>query len=1170
MSDEPNSDAEGREPESDGPPEKSPAQGDAPAKRDAPAEREHPGKPAGPAANPAPKRTARGAKPGPRTPAPTPAPGGRPNAGDSSGSGTPGDRPTPAEGASAEDASAEGTSDGEASDKGTPSSGASGSRASGSRESGSRASRSGDTSGDESASGEGGAVGGARPDGAVSDSGVPHGEASGAGEAPGKSRIPMTSSTPGKSRIPTTSSTPGKSRIPTTSSTPATSGPAEDEASDGAAEDDDAHSADPGTSPGTGTGGHGPRGRSGPPEGTTAAHPRPGAESSAAESDAAENKAPEGNTPENGAAGSAAPESGATRAIRTTSWGAAAAAAEAGGAATGGPAGGGDSATGGDTAAGTAAVGPASPAETAIMGQAAAGSGGPGAPGGSGGPDGPGAAQTPPAASDEAGMMEKKGKKEKGKKGREKRRRTGWRRLLPTWRMVLGGLLLIVLLISGALVAGYLLVSIPAPNEAAAAQTNVYLYADGSQIARDGDINRESVPLSKVPKETQHAVLAAEDRDFYHESAVDPQAMARAGWNMLTGGGRQSGSTITQQYVKNYYLSQDQTVTRKAKEFFIALKLDNEVSKNEILQGYLNTSYFGRNAYGIQSAAHAYYGKEVKELTTEESAYLAALVNSPNAYDTRAHPENKKRALARWNYVLDGMVEEGWLKKSDRKGMEFPEPDEPKPARNMSGERGYLVEAVKNYLINNKIIDEQRLRAGGFRITTTFQPKKQKAMRDAVDDKLMSKLDKKNRKIDKYVRAGGASVDPKTGEVVAMYGGIGATKQWTNAATNREYQVGSTFKPFVFTSAVQNKSTTQDGRPIKLNTVYDGTNKREVVSDGQGTDYAPANEDDRSYGQIPVTTAMDKSVNSVFAQMGIDVGPKKVKQTAIDLGLPKTTPNLTEDGSIALGVAAASPLDMAEAYATLANHGKHGHYSMVSKITRGGEVVDLPDHDSKRAVSRAAADTTTASLRSVVEGGTGTAAQAAGRPAAGKTGTAEEDKAAWFAGYTPDLSTVIGVMGKDPANGAQKPLYGAGGQPRVNGGGFPAEIWGAYTKEALEGRPAKKFDLDTAGSGDVPSTRSPGTSQPPSGPPTSQGPSDQPSQPQEPSDDPSTPEPPTTGPPTSPGPSIPETGGVDGGDPGGGPGGDGGNGDPGGGPGGDGAVGGNGDPGGGAPGVREW
>ncbi|MBO8195466.1 penicillin-binding protein [Streptomyces oryzae] len=738
---------------------------------------------------------------------------------------------------------------------------------------------------------------------------------------------------------------------------------------------------------------------------------------------------------------------------------------------------------------------------------------------------------------------------------KQKRRRTGWRRLLPTWRMVLGGVLLIVLLVSGALVTGYLLVSIPPPNDAAAAQTNVYLYADGTQIARDGEINRENITLGQVPKETQHAVLAAEDRDFYNESAVDPQAMARAGWNMVTGGERQSGSTITQQYVKNYYLSQDQTVTRKAKEFFIALKLDNEVSKNDILQGYLNTSYFGRNAYGIQSAAHAYYDKDVSKLTPAEGAYLAALVNSPNAYDTRAHPENKDRAVARWNYVLDGMVKEGWLSKSDRAGLKFPEPHRVKPPRNMSGERGYLVEAVKNYLINNKIIDERRLAAGGFRITTTFQPKKQKAMRDAVNDQLMAKLDKKNRKVDKYVRAGGASVDPKTGKVVAMYGGIGYTKQYTNSATRRDYQVGSTFKPFLFTAAIQHKSTTQDGRPIRANTIYDGTNKREVVSNGQGTGYAPANEDQRSYGKIPVSTAMDKSVNSVFAQMGVDVGPKKVKETAVDLGVPETVPNFTPDGSIALGVTTASTLDMAEAYATLANHGKHGHYSLVQKATRGGEVVNLPGHDPKQAVSRAAADSTTATLRSVVQGGTGTEAQSAGRPAAGKTGTAEEDKAAWFAGYTPDLATVISVMGQNPKTAVQEPLYGAGGQPRVNGGGYPAQIWGAYTKKALEGRPVKDFDLDTAGNGKLPGTQAPSSSPTTEAP--SDEPSDEPSETQKPTDEPSSPQPPTSQPPSTPGPSIPEIGGVDGGDPGGDPGGnDGGatgdgspSGDPGGGPG---------------------
>lgn len=722
----------------------------------------------------------------------------------------------------------------------------------------------------------------------------------------------------------------------------------------------------------------------------------------------------------------------------------------------------------------------------------------------------------------------------KSKKSGKKRRRTGWRRLLPTWRMVLGGVLLIVLLISGALVAGYLLVSIPAPNKAAAAQTNVFLYADGSQIARDGQINRENITLGQVPKRAQHAVLAAEDRDFYHESAVDPKAMVRAGWNMLTGGGRQSGSTITQQYVKNYYLDQDQTITRKAKEFFIAIKLDREVSKNDVLQGYLNTSYFGRNAYGIQSAAHAYYGKDVSKLTTAEGAYLAALVNSPNAYDTRAHPENRGRAEARWNYVLDGMVKEGWLKKSDRAGLKFPEPRESSPSRNLSGERGYLVEATKNHLINNKIVDERRLAAGGFRITTTFRPKNQKAMREAVNDELMSRLDKKNRKVDNYVRAGGASVDPKSGEVVSLYGGIGFTEQYMNSATRRDYQVGSIFKPFLFTSALQNKSRTQDGLPINAGTIYDGTNKRQVMSDGRGTDYSPANEDDRSYGQIPVSTAMDKSVNSVFAQMGVDIGPKKVKETAIDLGIPKAVPNMPEDGSIALGVTTASPLDMAEAYATLANHGKHGHYTMVSKVTRSGEVIDLPKHDPKQAVPRVAADSTTAVLRGVVKSGTGTAAQAAGRPAAGKTGTAEEDKAAWFAGYTPQLSTVISVLGQNTKTNAQEPLYGAAGEPRINGGGFPAKIWANYTKAALKGQPVKDFKLDTKGNADLPSTQPPSTSDPTTQPPTTGSPTEEPPPTSEqPPTSPTKPPPPTTGPPDSPGPSIPGIGGLDGGDPGG-------------------------------------
>ncbi|MFI6352080.1 transglycosylase domain-containing protein [Streptomyces sp. NPDC050743] len=647
-------------------------------------------------------------------------------------------------------------------------------------------------------------------------------------------------------------------------------------------------------------------------------------------------------------------------------------------------------------------------------------------------------------------------------------KRTGWRRIFPTWRMVLGTFVIGILLIVGLFFLGYSLVKIPPANALATKQANVYLYADGSQLARDGEINRENVSLAQISKDAQHAVLAAEDRDFYTESAIDPKAMLRAAWNTATGKGKQSGSTITQQYVKNYYLGQEQTVTRKAKEFFISIKLDRNKSKDEILEGYLNTSYFGRNAYGIQSAAQAYYGVDAENLDPARAAYLAALVNAPSEYDVVAHPENKAAAVARWNYVLDGMVKKGWLSASQRAGMKFPMPKEQTVSTGMSGQRGYLVEAVKHYLTTNDILTDDQLASGGYRITTTIQKSRQNAFVKAVDDQLISKLDKKNNKVDKYVRAGGASVDPKTGKVVAMYGGIDYVKQYTNGATRGDFQVGSTFKPFVFTSAVQNGSTTQDGRPITPNTVYDGTNERPVQGWSGGA-YAPQNEDQKSYGQITVTKATDLSVNAVYAQMAVDVGPSKVKQTAIDLGVPSGTPDLQPYPSIALGTATASVLDMAESYATLANHGKHGTYTLIEKITKDGtDEVKLPEQPVKQAVTREAADTTTSILRSVVDNGTATAAQAAGRPAAGKTGTAENDTAAWFAGYTPDLATVVSVMGQDPVTAKHMPLYGALGQARMNGGGPPTQIWAQYTADALKNKPASGFDLQLQQGADQP------------------------------------------------------------------------------------------------------
>ncbi|AQT72667.1 transglycosylase domain-containing protein [Streptomyces sp. fd1-xmd] len=646
-----------------------------------------------------------------------------------------------------------------------------------------------------------------------------------------------------------------------------------------------------------------------------------------------------------------------------------------------------------------------------------------------------------------------------GGPGAEDRRgRTGRRRLLPTWRTALGAVLLLALLVGGGLVAGYLLVDIPPANAAATAQSNVYLYSDGSQLARDGEVNRVNVPLSQIPLTVQEAVLAAEDRDFYSERAVDPKAMVRAAWNTATGKGTQSGSTITQQYVKNYYLGQEQTIKRKAKEFFIAIKLGREKSKAYILEGYLNTSYFGRNAYGIQAASQAYYGKDVGSLTTAEGAYLATLLNSPSAFDVVSHPQSRARALARWNYVLDGMVKKGWLPAAERAATQFPEPGKVRAAAGLSGQRGYLVEAVKGFILDREILDDKTLAEGGYRIRTTIDRRRQADFVEAVDDQMLSRLDPQARTADRVVRAGGVSIDPATGKVVAMYGGVDYTRQYVNNATRHDYQVASTFKPFVFAAAVENGSRTQDGRRITPNTVYNGDNKRPVV--GGRIRFAPENEGQVSYGNITVTTATDLSVNAVYAQMAVDVGTAKVKKTAIDLGIPQDTPNFVVGPAMALGTLQASVLDMTQAYATLADHGRRTPYTFLEEIAKGDDTVPLPERTPVQAISREAADTTTSMLVSVVDNGTGTAALAAGHPAAGKTGTGELDRSAWFAAYTPNLVTVVAMMGQDPDTGTLESLYGALGEPRIGGGGYPARIWASYTKTALEGTDPVDFDLE--------------------------------------------------------------------------------------------------------------
>ncbi|MFD4948821.1 transglycosylase domain-containing protein [Streptomyces sp. NPDC058409] len=687
------------------------------------------------------------------------------------------------------------------------------------------------------------------------------------------------------------------------------------------------------------------------------------------------------------------------------------------------------------------------------------------------------------------------------RRGARRAAKSGGIRRLFTWRKMLGTFFGFCLLVMGAFVALYLYVDIPKANAMAERQSNVYQYSDGTVLTRTGNgVNRQIVDLAEIPKEVQHTFVAAENKTFYKDKGVDLKGTARGILNTLSGKGKQGGSTITQQYVKNYYLTQDPTVSRKLKELVISLKVDQKKDKNFILAGYINTAYYGRGASGIQAAAQAYYGVDAKDLDVSQGAYLAALLQAPSQYDWAvATPTGRKLVKDRWGYTLDNMVEMHWLDQSERDTLKFPVPDKPKAAPGMEGQTGYLVEAANKELDKQGITGDMR-QAGGWTFTLNIDRKRQKQLEQSVERQLESKLDRKGNKVDATVQAGATSVDPKTGEVVALYGGVDYVKHYFSNATRRDYQPASTFKPLVLASALENESKTQDGDLIGVNTRYDGTSKRPVV--GSDTPFSPENEDNQSYGNVTVQTAMNKSINSVFAQMVVDVGPPEVKKTALALGVPDQ--NFPERPAISLGTMNASTWDMAGAYATLDNHGKKVTPFIVKSAKNRDRTVGPVKGIGGQVISRKSADTVTSVLQGVVDSGSGQAAKTSAYEAAGKTGTSENNKAALFAGYTPELTTVVALFGESPKDGGgQVSLTGTANSGRANGGGFPAQIWADYTLGALGGGSGAQFDLQDVERGEVtvptrPSTTpsqttspDPSTSQSPDVP--SQSPSETPS-----------------------------------------------------------------------------
>jgi membrane peptidoglycan carboxypeptidase len=606
----------------------------------------------------------------------------------------------------------------------------------------------------------------------------------------------------------------------------------------------------------------------------------------------------------------------------------------------------------------------------------------------------------------------------------------------PSWKRVLlaGGAAVVL---AGAVLAGtaYALTDVPDPNPESTAGATVITYADGGEMGRVGAQNRISVELDKVPVAVQQAVLAAEDRGHYTDPGISPRGIARALFTNVRGGGvEQGGSSITQQYAKNAFLTQERTYDRKVREVLISLKLSQTVSKDEVLERYLNTIFFGRGASGIEVAAQNYFGKRVDQLTLAEGAVLAASIRSPANYDPERHPE---RAEQRWRYVLDGMVSQGWLSPSERAGLSYP-PVLPasQAGRNndLSGPKGHIITKVLEELERHGFREEE-LAGGGLRVQTSIRRAAQAAAEEAVQDVVG----------DTELHGALVSVKPSTGEVWAYYGGATGTG-FDYASQGNGRPAGSSFKPYVLAAALK--------EGIGLGSRFDGSSPREFP----GAEEPVRNFGRRDYGRVDLVRATAESVNTAYYELGLEVGPAKVKELAHAAGIPDSVPLADTatgqvEGGIALGIYDVHVIDQAVGFATFANRGVPLEPFLVKSVRRGDELLySAQIRPGERAFDEDVAADATYALRQVVQEGTGTRARlASGQQVAGKTGTTSENYDAWFVGYTPQLSTAVWI------GTGQNRTIELPGVDEVTGGSVSSGIWRDYMTVALEGQPLERF-----------------------------------------------------------------------------------------------------------------
>mgnify|MGYP000877566265 FL=1 len=615
-------------------------------------------------------------------------------------------------------------------------------------------------------------------------------------------------------------------------------------------------------------------------------------------------------------------------------------------------------------------------------------------------------------------------------------------RWIPGWRFFLGSFLLLIIAAVGAFAIAYAMVKVPEPSEFAVAQTTTVYYADGTtKMGEFADVDRTIIDTNGLPDYIGNAVVASEDRTFYSNNGVDPKGIVRAFVNNMRGGDRQGASTLTQQYVKNYYVDTTSSYSGKFKQAIMAIKIDRETNKKKILGSYLNTVYFGRGAYGIEAASNEFFGHSASEMSVSEAALVAGILPAPTTWDPTINPEKAKE---RWQRVLDFMLEDGYITQEQHDSATYPETVSSENTETYEGPNGYLLQMVRNELQdeNGANLSDQQIDTGGLSIVTTINKDDQDAAVDAVKNLPEGHADN--------LHVGLVSVDATNGGILALYGGPDYLTDQVNSSTQAVAQAGSTFKPFALIAGLEGGLT--------LSNSYDGSSPMQI-GDGTFTNFQ-----DAQYPRINLVQATTDSVNTAYVQLNRDVGPNATNEVAKRAGYPDDTVGMNSYLQNVLGSASPHTLDIATAYATFASQGVRHDTHIVSTVSNGaGSVSYTPSTDGERAFDEGVMADATYAMQQVVTNGSGKTAQGLGRPVAAKTGSSSDNKSAQFAGYTPQIATAV-TLYQTGENGEEESITPWGKYDEITGSTYPADIFTDYMTTALKDLPVEEFPDRTQGS----------------------------------------------------------------------------------------------------------